>query len=122
MATEKRHRKRRSDRNHVIYLATCKPTGDTYVGMTVARGRAYQASMMLRWKGHISHATVELRPYPIHQAIRENGSNKAVWAHTVLCIVRGKKAAHAREKTLITEFQPSLNVECTGRKNLQRVA
>jgi hypothetical protein len=104
----------------VIYLATCTVTGDTYLGLTVARGRAYQASMMKRWQGHTYHALVELRPYLIHEAIRTHGPD--AWTHQVLCVVRGKAATHAREKELIAELKPSLNVECTARKRARSAA
>ena len=107
-------RKRRTDRNHVIYLITCIPTGDTYVGITVARGRAYQTSARMRWDGHVNHALKEGRPYPLHEAIRTHGPD--AFQIEVLCVVRGKAATHKRERELIAELAPSLNVECTDRK------
>ena len=106
------NRKRRNDRNHVVYLVTCDTTGDTYVGITVARGRAYQASMMERWRGHIYHATVENRHCPIHVAIRRYGADN--FSHKVLCVVRGKEATHAKERELVRELSPTLNVALTG--------
>ena len=116
--TTTKRRKRRTDRNHVIYLLTCKPTGETYVGITVARGRAYKASMMKRWQGHLYHANIEMRTGLLQQAIREHGSN--CWTHEILCVVRGKAAVHKRELELITEHASALNVEGTGRKQARR--
>lgn len=107
-------RKRRADRNHVIYRITCSVTGATYVGITVAKGRAYQASARTRWDGHVRHAIREGRPYPLHAAIREHGPE--AFKVDVLDVVRGKGAAHKRERELIAELAPSLNVECTERK------
>jgi len=112
-------RKRRTDRNHIIYLLTCA-SGDKYVGITVARGRAYQRSLEIRWQGHVYHATVENRPYPIAKAIREHGPDQ--FSREVLQIVRGKSAAHSLERTYIENIQPSLNVVLTGRKRAARAA
>jgi len=43
-------RKKRSDRNHVLYKVTCVDTGDSYVGLTVAQGHAYVRSVKIRWQ------------------------------------------------------------------------
>ena len=110
----KKTRKRRNDRNHVIYLITCDATGDTYIGITIATGRAYQKSIMKRWTKHLYHALVEKRTGLLQIAIREHGPE--VFSHTVIEIVRGKKATHKRELDLIAEFAPTLNVEGTNRK------
>lgn len=110
-------RKRRVDRNHIIYQITCEPTGETYIGITVARGRAYKGSVDIRWQGHLYHANIENRPYPIHQRIREHGDG--AFSKEILHIVRGKTEAHSLEKTLIREKNPPLNVECTSRKILR---
>lgn len=106
--------KRRSDRNHVVYRLTCTSTGERYIGITVVRGRAIQRSVRIRWDGHVYHAVVEGRNGPLQQRIREHGP----WSftHEVICVVRGKQAAHNRERELIRETNPELNVECTERK------
>jgi hypothetical protein len=54
-------RKKRSDRNHVLYMVTCEDTGDTYVGLTVALGQAYLKSVKIRWQKHMSRARCEGR-------------------------------------------------------------
>ena len=109
--------KRRCDRNHAIYQIVCKPTGERYVGVTVARGRAFQRSVKTRWEGHVYHALVEGRNYPLQQRIKEHGPT--AFSHELLCVIRGKQAAHDHERELIKNTSPELNVECTGRK--QRV-
>lgn len=68
----------------------------------------------MRWDGHVRHALNEVRPYPLHQAIRAHGPD--AFNIEVLCVVRGKTAVHARERELIVKLAPSLNVECTERK------
>lgn len=109
--------KRRCDRNHAIYSIVCKPTGERYVGLTVVRGRAFQGSVKIRWEGHVYHALVEGRDNPLQQRIREYGPD--AFSHELLCVVRGKQAAHDYERELIKATNPELNVECTSRK--QRV-
>ena len=107
-------RKKRCDRNHAVYMLTCVPTGQRYIGITVVRGRAFQASVKIRWEGHVYHATVENRPYPIHQAIRQHGP--ASFQHQLLQVVRGKQTAHDLEMELVRSMQPELNVEGTEKK------
>ncbi len=101
-------RKPRSDRMHVIYMLTCNPTGESYVGLTVARGRAYKKSMEIRWKGHCYHATIENRPTVLADRIRLHGSD--AFEKEILAIVRGKTNAHAHEMNYIRNLRPSLNL------------
>lgn len=110
-------RKRRSDRNHVIYRVTCLANGERYIGITAVSGRAFQKSVKIRWERHLYHALIEKRDYPIQRAIREHGPSSFV--HELICVVRGKQAAHDMEKELIRTERPELNVECTGRKNFR---
>lgn len=109
-------RKKRSDRNHAIYMITCLPTGERYVGLTVVRGRAFQNSVRLRWEGHVYHATVENRNYPLQRAIREHGPES--FHHELITVIRGKQPAHDYEIQLIHEIKPELNVEGTNKKRI----
>lgn len=108
------HRKRRSDRTHLVYMLTCGVTGERYIGITVSIGRAYQKSVRSRWQKHVYHALVEQRDYALQRAIREYGEE--TFTHELLYIVRGKTAAHDIERELIASENPELNVELTGRK------
>ena len=105
---DRTNRKRRNDRNHIIYEITCEPTGDKYIGITVARGRAYQKSLETRWKGHIYHACVENRDLPFAATLRHHGPD--AFSKRILSVVRGKAAAHSTEVELIKELKPSLNL------------
>lgn len=107
-------RKKRCDRNHAIYMITCLSTGERYIGITVIRGRAFQGSVKARWEGHIYHALVEGRDYPLQRAIRQHGPDS--FNHELIEVIRGKQAAHDREIELIRSICPELNVEGTGRK------
>jgi len=98
------NRKRRNDRNYVLYRIT---GGDeSYVGLTVARGRAFKKSAKLRLKQHISRANNENKDWTMCKFLRET-------TETVRCevleVVRGRKAAYFRERELIAELSPTLN-------------
>ena len=101
-------RKRRSDRNHVIYLLTNVVTGDTYVGLTVAIKRRYQYSAKRRFQKHVHRALTEMRDLPLCDSIREFGAEafdvEALW------VVRGKDAAHEVEREVVADLKPTLNV------------
>ena len=100
-------RKKRSDRNHVLYRVICQDTGDSYVGLTVAQGQAFVRSVKVRWQKHVSRAIRENKKWSMCQFIRDNAD--ANFTYEVLEIVRGRKPAHQRERELIAELQPSLN-------------
>ena len=114
-------RKRRSDRNHVIYQLTA-PNGDIYVGLTYARGRAYKRSAKIRWEAHVRNALDYGRENLLSVSIREHGVKG--FNREVLEIVRGKQNAHDRERELIKLLRPALNMEGMGRKvnSIQKVA
>jgi hypothetical protein len=100
-------RKKRSDRNHVLYRVICEDTGDTYIGLTVAQGQAFLRSVKVRWQKHVSRAMKEDKNWTLCHALRENADAK--WSYEVLEVVRGRKPAHQRERELISYFEPTLN-------------
>lgn len=106
-------RKRRNDRNHVIYLLSA-PNGDRYVGVTFARGRAFKRSAKIRWEAHVRNALDYNRQNLLSLSIREHGVE--TFKREVIEIVRGKKNAHDRERELIRIINPELNMEGMGRK------
>ena len=98
-------RKKRSDRNHVIYAVTAE--GQKYIGLTVANGQAYLRSVKVRVQKHISRALKEDKDWSFCQFIRENP--EAQLRYEVLEVVRGRKAAHELEREYIREWAPELN-------------
>ena len=114
-------RKRRNDRNHVIYQITA-PNGDRYIGITFVRGRAFKRSAKIRWEAHVRNALDYGRENLLSVAIREHGVEN--FQREVIEIVRGKKATHARERELIAIMKPELNMEGMGRKvnSIERAA
>ena len=99
-------RKKRSDRNHVIYRMEMD-TGDSYVGLTVADGAAYLRSVKVRVQKHMSRARKEDKSWNLYSFLRENEDVSITYE--VLEVVRGRKPAHQRERELISELNPTLN-------------
>lgn len=105
-------RKKRSDRNHVLYQATA-PDGNVYVGLTVCDMTPLK-SVHRRWLKHVNRAVNEDKSWGLCKAIREWGGD--AFELKVLDKVRGKAAAHTREVELISLIKPSLNTARTGKK------
>ena len=100
-------RKRRSDRTHVVYRLTNTVTGEIYIGITVATGRAYLGSLKERWKRHVSRATRQTMEWNLCNSIREYGER--AFSREILHLIRGKAAAHSMETALIRSLKPALN-------------
>lgn len=91
-------RKRRSDRLYVIYKITCKPTGETYIGVVVREGTIRQ-TLYRRLHQHTFRAERLSHEWTLHQRIREHGKHE--FRIEMVETVIGKAAAHVREMALI---------------------
>jgi hypothetical protein len=100
-------RKRRSDRNHIIYTIENLQTNEIYIGITAVTGRAFLRSLQFRWKKHISRSKNESFDWNLYQSIRQWGHDQ--FSIKILEIVRGKSKAHTREVELIHQLHPQLN-------------
>lgn len=96
-------RKKRNDRNYVLYRVSGE--GESYVGLTVAVGRAFAKSVKVRVQKHISRAIREDKDWSFCEFLR----SADVVEYEVLEVVRGRKAAYQRERELIAELEPTLN-------------
>lgn len=96
-------RKKRNDRNYILYQLNVD--GQTYIGLTVAVGRAFLRSVKVRVQKHMSRARIESKDWTLCQALREAESVE----YSVLEVVRGRKTAYQRERQLIAEYTPQLN-------------
>lgn len=96
-------RKKRNDRNYVLYALSVD--GKSYIGLTVAVGRAFLKSVKVRVQKHRSRALVENKDWSLCNAIKD----AEMIEYAVLEVVRGRKAAYQRERELIAKFQPELN-------------
>ena len=101
-------RKRRSDRNHVIYFIEDVVTRDVYIGLTAVSFKGnVRKTLNRRMQKHMQRALAENKDWGLSRALRERGAERFVFG--VVEVVRGKKAAHARETELINTMQPALN-------------
>lgn len=100
-------RKKRNDRNYILYRIECVDTGDSYIGLTVAIGRAFLKSVKIRVQKHFSRAMTENKNWTLCEFIRENSD--ANYTYEVVEVVRGRKDAYSRERELINVMNPTLN-------------
>lgn len=100
-------RKRRLDRNHIVYsLAVGK---SVYIGVTYVEDRSPVKSLRRRWQKHVRRALTEGRDWALCKAIRKHGPD--AFTVQILEVVRGKPAAHVRERELIRSLRPRLNTD-----------
>jgi hypothetical protein len=97
-------RKKRSDRNYILYQLTIG--NENYIGLTVAVGRAYLKSVKIRVQKHISRALREEKDWALCEVLRENAEEVQ---YEVLEVIRGRKNAYSREREIISEVNPTLN-------------
>ena len=98
-------RKKRSDRNYVLYQLTAE--NETYIGLTVAQGQAFLRSVKVRVQKHISRAKRENKDWSLYAFLRDNPEVQL--QYEVIEVVRGRKNAYQREREIIAETNPSLN-------------
>jgi hypothetical protein len=98
-------RKKRSDRNYVLYQLTAE--NETYIGLTVAQGQAFLRSVKVRVQKHLSRAKREDKNRTLYAFLRSNPEVQI--QYEVLEVVRGRKPAYQREREIIAEVAPTLN-------------
>ena len=101
------NRKKRNDRNHVIYEIVNTNSGKSYLGITAAIGRRFSYSVVLRFQKHCSRARKENKNWSLYIDMKENGP--AVYELFIVDVVRGKALAHQIEVQLLKQFQYELN-------------
>lgn len=112
------NRKKRSDRNHCVYVIENLITNERYIGITAADGRAFKASIMERFNKHISRAKCEHeKKYSLYENMREYGIQN--FKISLICVIRGKSEAHEYESSLIHTGEYTLNTH--GVKNANQV-
>lgn len=103
-------RRKRSDRNHIVYKITNKKTGEFYIGVTAVTGRAFRRSAKLRFMKHVSRARCEEKDWALYEDMRKyRGSECEAYKWEVVRVVRGKEAVHQFEVELIDRLKPTLN-------------
>ena len=101
-------RKRRSDRNHVIYCVTNTLTGEQYIGLTgLGLSGSVKKTLYRRMQKHTQRAMSETKNWGLCESLRTFG--RVAFVYGILEIIRGKLPAHARETMLIKMYNPALN-------------
>jgi len=101
-------RKKRSDRNHIIYELRV-PQGN-YIGVTAKTETTVLKSVKARAAKHFYRAKTENKEWTLCAALRTLNSKDDIEI-LVHEIVRGKAAAHKREVEIRRALQPTLNTD-----------
>ena len=104
-------RKKRSDRNHIIYELIVN--GLNYIGVTAKTESTVLKSVKSRAAKHYYRATKEHKDWALCVALRELNCKDEIEIR-VHEIVRGKAAAHKREVELRRQLKPVLNTDVRG--------
>lgn len=99
-------RKKRSDRNHVIYQITNTVNGQIYIGITAG---SRLKDVTVRVQKHVRRALTEDKNWKLCVAIRKFGPEN--FEYEIVEKVRGKAEVHARERELIAVMKPKLNTQ-----------
>ena len=104
-------RKKRADRNHIIYELVVN--GKNYIGVTAKTESTVNKSVLARAAKHFYRAKTETKNWSLCVALRalNDKSEIEVYIHE---IVRGKAAAHKREVELRRLIKPVLNTDVRG--------
>ena len=108
MQKTKASRKRRQDTKHAVYMLVNTNTNEHYVGITVC-GNQIKRALKIRFQKHVRRALTENKDWKLCIAIRKYGPDN--FHVGVIEVVRGKSAAHIRERELIRERKPKLNTD-----------
>ena len=111
MMTQKTLRKKRLDRNHIIY--ELRVAGGNYIGVTAKTETTVLKSVRARAAKHFYRAKTETKNWLLCAALRELHSKEDIDI-VVHEIVRGKAAAHKREVEIRRSIMPTLNTDCRG--------
>jgi hypothetical protein len=111
MDTKNTPRKKRTDRNHIIY--ELRVAGGNYIGVTAKTETTINKSVLARAAKHFYRAKKEAKDWALCHALRtlSDKSEIEVLVHEV---VRGKAEAHKREVALRRAINPTLNTDIRG--------
>jgi len=101
------NRKKRNDRNHIVYEIVNTENGKSYIGVTAAIGRRFNYSAKLRLQKHFSRARKENKNWALYNDMREYGQE--VYELFIVKVIRGKAAAHQYETKQLQMFHYELN-------------
>jgi hypothetical protein len=104
-------RKKRTDRNHIVYELVVN--GLNYIGVTAKTETTVLKSVKARAAKHFYRAKTEGKEWLLCIALRELASKDEIEIK-VHEVIRGKAAAHKREVEIRRAIVPVLNSDCRG--------
>ena len=104
-------RKKRSDRNHIIY--ELRVNGLNYIGVTAKTETTVLKSVRARAAKHYYRAKTESKDWALCVELRKLASKDEIEI-VVHEIVRGKAEAHKREVEIRRAVRPALNTDTRG--------
>jgi hypothetical protein len=111
MNLEKAPRKRRVDRNHIVYELVVN--GKNYIGVTAKTETTVQKSVRARAAKHFYRAKTEDKNWLLCAALRELNSKDEIEIK-IHAVIRGKAEAHKEEVRIRREVKPALNTDTRG--------
>ena len=111
MMTKTTTRKKRTDRNHIIY--ELRVGTDNYIGVTAKTETTINKSVLARAAKHFYRAKTETKNWLLCEALRTLASKNEIQV-LVHEVIRGKAAAHKREVELRRIINPTLNTDIRG--------
>jgi len=104
-------RKKRTDRNHIIYELVVN--GRNYIGVTAKTESTVNKSVLARAAKHFYRAKTEDKNWLLCAELRKlnDKSEIQVYVHEV---IRGKAEAHKREVEIRRMVKPQLNTDTRG--------
>jgi len=111
MNLEKATRKKRVDRNHIIY--ELRVNGLNYIGVTAKTESTINKSVRARAAKHFYRAKTETKNWLLCAELRKLASKDEIEI-LVHEVVRGKAAAHKREVEIRRAINPTLNTDTRG--------
>lgn len=104
-------RKKRVDRNHILY--ELRIGNENYIGVTAKTETTVNKSVLARAAKHFYRAKTENKEWLLCKALRTL-NNKNEIEILVHAIVRGKAEAHKEEVLLRRALNPTLNTDRRG--------
>jgi hypothetical protein len=111
MNTKTVTRKKRVDRNHIIY--ELRVNGLNYIGVTAKTESTVLKSVKSRAAKHFYRAKTETKNWLLCEQLRTLSSKDEI-AILVHEVVRGKAEAHKREVEIRRKVKPALNTDTRG--------
>jgi hypothetical protein len=111
MNLEKAPRKKRVDRNHIIYELVVN--GKNYIGVTAKTASTVEKSVRARAAKHFYRAKTEDKNWLLCAELRKLNSKEEIEI-LVHAVVRGKAEAHKQEVAIRRAVKPQLNTDTRG--------